>query len=110
MAVDWNAAVNLQVVSVPRTYSYVGRNQTEDIFCLSEDGKLELVSRISKVASGDETFYGIQPNSEFHEAILKKYLWKHWDRIEDYVKSNGLKLKRKNDLLKVFDFYFDLEN
>lgn len=37
--------------------------------------------------------------------VLEEYTGKHWPQLEAYIKSHELKLKRKEDLLNVMDYY-----
>lgn len=48
-----------------------------------------------------------KPN--LNRSVIKKYMGQYWNQVEEYLDKNDLRMKEKDDFLKLLAYYKELE-
>jgi hypothetical protein len=83
-------------------------SQTQTIFFLGEKGVIEPYLNIVETEDERIVFTGQTKSKFVNEDLLKQYTGRNYLQMEQRAKENNLSFKKKDDLLKILDYYEQL--
>lgn len=85
-----------------------GYEQYEGIYLVNEDGIAECVLMEVAVEKSHQN-RPAKVRGFYEKNLIEKYTGSKWPQVREYVKKNKLRLGKKEDMLKAFEYYSEIK-
>lgn len=81
-------------------------SQTETLLIFDADGNITPLLDITS-SETDGTFFDTSKtkSKKLDNSAIEKYTAPHFEKLEEYANAQKLSFKRKDDLIKILDYY-----